>query len=208
MAGKSTYGGKFFNPDEKQITTIGTGYVANYLAGGDVERAGATLTNKRVYFSGRIFSRNDKGKISSTKQRKVVNVRDVTGVGYTQYDPIHYILIGIVVFILGITAYRMTGDTWFGEFQASEFGNLCLAGGIVVGVVYVIMFFVKRKTLLSIEYAGGNIAFDVRWFSSEEADIFIRNIHLAKDKIYSVAAIEQGFVTGNNNNDADEIPDL
>ena len=61
--------------------------------------------------------------------------------------------------------------------------------------------FLYRKILLSIEYAGGNIAFDVRWFQSSEGDNFIRNIHLAKDKLYSTTAIDQGFIDEDDTGD-------
>jgi hypothetical protein len=69
------------------------------------------------------------------------------------------------------------------------------------------MYSIYRKTLLTIEYAGGNIAFDARWLQAKEQDTFIRNIHLAKDKLVSMTAVEQGFVSGDNEV-ADEIPDL
>jgi hypothetical protein len=62
-------------------------------------------------------------------------------------------------------------------------------------------------TLLTIEYAGGNIAFDVRWLQKHEQDDFIRNIHLAKDNLYGKAAALQGFVSTDDEAD-NSIPDL
>ena len=214
MANSNTYGGKFCSPDERQITTIGTGYIANFLSGGGVEQAGATLTNKRIYFSGKVFSLNDKGHLSSIKQRKIVNVRDVTGVGYIQYNPIQYVIWSLIALISGIMALALTmeqhGGGW-GQPATSSPSSIGIGGitiGILVFVMLMALFFLYRKTLLSIEYAGGNIAFDSRWLQSNEEDTFIRNIHLAKDKLYSVTAVEQGFISGGNDIDADDIPDL
>ena len=34
MADGSAYGGQFCSPDERSITTLGTGYVANFLSSG------------------------------------------------------------------------------------------------------------------------------------------------------------------------------
>ena len=207
MAARNIYVGKFCSPDERQITTIGTGYIANFLSGGVVEQAGATLTNKRIYFSGKVFSLNDKGHLSSVKQRKIVNVRDVTGVGYIQYNPIQYIVWSILALISGIMTFALTGNQTRQGWEPSGLGSGGIAIGILVFIVLIALFFLYRKTLLSIEYAGGNIAFDARWLQSNEQDTFIRNIHLAKDKLYSVAAVEQGFVSGNEI-DADDIPEL
>ncbi len=76
--------------------------------------------------------------------------------------------------------------------------------GFILALVFLIIYFIKRKTLLCIEYAGGNIAFDVKWIPKHEQEDFIRNVHLAKDKAYSNAAVDQGFVS----KEEDPIPDL
>ena len=208
MAVRNTYGGKFCSPDERQIATIGTSYIANFLSGGGAKQAGATLTNRRIYFSGKVFSFNDNGHLSSVKQRKIVNVRDVTGVGYIQYNPIQYLVWGFAVLIFGIMVFALTGTSTWQGWEPSPLGIGGLVTGMQVSICLIVLFFLYRKTLLSIEYAGGNIAFDARWLQSNEEDTFIRNIHLAKDKLYSVAAVEQGFVGGGEEIDADDTPDL
>ena len=186
MTTGNTYGGTFCAPDERQITTIGTGYIANYLSGGGATQEGATLTNKRIYFSGKIYEIGSNRRLSSIKTRKIVNVRDVTGVGYVQYNPIFYLVIATIVFAVGF----LLGTTFIGEII---FGGSTIGLGALVAVYLIWEYFANRKTLMSIEYAGGNIGFEVRWQQSSEDDDFIRNIHLAKDKLYSTAAVAQGF---------------
>jgi hypothetical protein len=195
IAGKSKYGGKFCSPNERQITTLGTGYIANFISGGSAEKAGATLTNKRIYFSGNTFSFNDKGQLTSIKAQKIVNVRDVTGVGYTMFSPIQYIIYAVVALVVGVAAFAGTGSTDLrGVWSSADLGFMALGIGAAVAIICIVYFNSLRKSLLCIEYAGGNIAFEVRWFKPDEQDNFIRNIHLAKDKLYSRAAVEQGFV--------------
>jgi len=198
MNNSSKYGGTFFAPDEHQICTIGTGYLANTISGAGNKRAGATLTNKRVYFSGSVYSLNNKGRFVSINQRKIVNNRDITGTGYVFYRPLHYVWRSIVSLVLGIVI-----SLYLGSHEASMFP---LAIGIVLFAVFLVSYFIKRMTLLCVEYAGGNIAFDVRWIQKHEQDDFIRNIHLTKDIVYSKSAVEQGFVS--NIDDEDQIPDL
>ena len=202
MNNSSKYGGTFFAPDEHQICTIGTGYLANTISGAGNKRAGATLTNKRVYFSGSVYSLNNKGRFVSLRQRKVVNTRDITGTGYVFYRPLHYIWWSVLSVILGIILSIFMSATT-GDDGASI---MFMALGFILFIVFLVMYFIKRMTLLCVEYAGGNIAFDVRWIQQQEQDDFIRNIHLAKDNIYRKAAVEQGFVSSSD--DEDEIPDL
>jgi len=194
MNNSNTYGGVFCTPDERQVSTLGTGYYANYVSGGGINRAGSTLTNKRVYFSGSVYTRNAKGRFVSFKQRKIVNTRDVTGTGYDFYRPLYLIWWGILSAIASIFVSIYFENPYF------------LLLGLVLLITFIIAYFIKRKTLLSIEYAGGNIAFDVRWIQKHEQDDFIRNIHLVKDNLYSNAAELQGFVTAESLVDA--VPEL
>ncbi|MCL1997145.1 MAG: zinc ribbon domain-containing protein [Turicibacter sp.] len=197
MENGNTYGGKFFSPDENQITTLGTGYIANFLSGGGVEQSGATLTNKRVYFSGKTFSLNDGGKLIRVLQRKVVNVQDVTGVGYVYYSPIQYLIYAGIAFVIGVIVHL-----WLGATIEENFTGIAI--GIVVCLSFIGIYYLKRMTLLSIEYAGGNISFDVSWFQDLEGDNFIRNIHLVKD-LYSATAIDQNFVEGDGYENYDDM---
>ena len=199
MENSNVYGGKFCSPNEQQITTLGTGFIANFISGEGAESAGATLTNKRVYFSGKAYSL-DGGKLASVKHQKIVNVRDITGAGYALYKPVHLLVIAVIALILGLIGFSL-------ELFGAEV--LLGTGGIICAIAFGVSYFLKIKTLLSIEYAGGNIAFDAKLLAMNEQDNFIRNIHLAKDKLYSTAASAQGFLGGGDNNEpADEIPEL
>jgi hypothetical protein len=171
---------EFCSLDERAITTLGTGYVASFVAAGYMNRVGATVTNKRVYFSGTSFHLNSKGKPVQEKEQKIVNIRDVTSTGYKLYSPIHYLIAGGLAglgVLLGVNAV-----------VGFEEGIMAGLAPVIIGIV---LYHLYRKTLMCIEYPCGNIAFDVRWFEEGEPDAFIRNIHLLKDKIYSAAAAEQ-----------------
>ena len=188
MTNGNIYGGYFVSPDEKQISTIGTGYVANFVSGSGVYRAGATQTNKRVYFSGSIYFRDGRGKFAALNQRKIVNIRDITGTGYDFYKPLHLILWSILFLVASIVCFALVDEV---SETFIPFGIL----GIILCISMFISYFMRKMTLLSIEYAGGIIAFNVKWMQQHEQDHFIQNIHLAKDKLFSTAAADQGFVT-------------
>jgi len=207
VSNKNVYGGQFCSPDERQISTIGTGYLANYVSGSGSKRAGATLTNKRVYFSGKVFTFVGR-RLSLLSRRQIVNTRDITGTGYDFYRPIRYIILAIFFLIAGLIGSAST------DFDD---GGVFLVVGAVLFIVFLIIYFNKRLTLMFIEYAGGNIAFNVKWIQKHEQDDFMRNIHLAKDNLYSKSAEAQGFISGVadafsqntvGGGTPDEIPDL
>lgn len=202
MNNSSKYGGTFCASGERQISTIGTGYLANSMSGAGAKRAGATMTDKRVYFSGSVYSLNHKGRFVSLNQRKIVNTRDITGTGYVFYRPLHYIWWSFLSLILGFIGMAYLSN----QRSSEESSFIPLVLGFILFIVFMITYFSKRMTLLCVEYAGGNIAFDVRWIQKQEQDDFIRNIHLAKDNLYGKSAVEQGFVS--DTNDADLIPEL
>lgn len=198
---RNVYGGQFFSPDERQICTIGTGYLANYMAGGQGKRAGATLTNKRVYFSGTVYTFIN-GRFSALNRRQIINTRDITGTGYDFYRPIGWIIAAVLSALAGLVV------------AFSIYPALLIVGAILC-IIFIIIYSNQRMTLIFIEYAGGVggiIAFDIRWIQKREQDDFMRSIHLVKDNLYKNAAEAQGFVSTKNSGagsfTVDEIPDL
>ncbi|MCL2198071.1 MAG: hypothetical protein FWB80_04030 [Defluviitaleaceae bacterium] len=180
MTGGNIYGGKFFSKNEQEICSIGTGYVANFVSGGGADRAGATLTNKRVYFSGSTFFIDAKGDPVQLKQRKVINTCDITGTSYLFFNPINYVIFAAITVLGGISSVLFFGGA------ASLIG---LVVSLVVAGIMGVKYYLGRLTLISIEYAGGSIAFDVRWIQPHEQDNFIRNVHLAKDAIHGALTV-------------------
>ncbi len=49
--------------------------------------------------------------------------------------------------------------------------------------IYCFFMYQKSKvSLITIQYAGGEIGFDKKWFTPQEIDLFQKQLHLAKDK--------------------------
>jgi len=151
---------KFCSSDEQEISTLGAGYQL-----GDQLEVGATLTNKRIYYSAGL-------------EKKVVGVHDVTGVGFKKLNPTQYIVYAVLGLISGIVAY-------FLEFV----GELGVSIGIGVFIIFLIVYFVSRRAVFLIEYAGGKIEFYVEWAQSDKLRTFVYNIHLVKDKQLNITEI-------------------
>lgn len=64
-------------------------------------------------------------------------------------------------------------------------------GGYVVVILVILVLFAmfcffmyqrSKVSMITIQYAGGEIGFDKKWFTQQEIDLFEKQIRLAKDK--------------------------
>ena len=72
----------FVDANEKEISTLGSNYLRNFLSTGSLENGFCTVTDKRVYFRGKCYTKSG-NNYKSTKEEKTVDLKDVTGTGFT-----------------------------------------------------------------------------------------------------------------------------
>ena len=166
----------FVNKNERLISTLGNSYIQNFISTGILSKGFSFITDKRVYFQGKSYNvfYNNSGnpKIVKNSRSQIVDLKDVTGTEIKHYNPIHYLIIAIVFFI--------------GLIFTLSFGrNFYIFGYYIIPIIlaYVFLYFKNKISLISIQYAGGEIAFDIRWFSQNEIDNFQKQLRLAKDNV-------------------------
>lgn len=73
---------------------------------------------------------------------------------------------------------------------------------IIMSVLFYFIYYKSKKAIISIQYAGGEIAFDVKWFSQQEVDDFQRQLRLAKDMSLEEAenVTREKYINAMNNN--------
>lgn len=105
----------FVNRDEKYISSLGNGYIMNYLASGSLSRGFAVISNKRVYFRGSCFSGQGKSLVKTDEER-TVDIKDVTGSGFIYRRYIGVLLglfIALAVLLSGIARCTVfLANTW------------------------------------------------------------------------------------------------
>ena len=176
--------GQFCTQDEQVIATLGNGYVADFLPCSGEERPGATLTNKRIYFSGKSYMFDQRGQLTPIRSREIIDVRDVTGVGFKQFEPVQYLIGAAVAVFLGILFTALSAQpvplastsTWV----ITGFGFWSIGMGALFCAVLLITYFSNRKTLFVIHYTGGTLAIEASILRSEEQNTFMHGIHAAK----------------------------
>lgn len=189
----------FASRDEKYITSLGNGYIMNYLTNGSMSKGFAFITDKRVYFKGSCLSGTGKNLVKTNEER-TVDVKNITGSGFI-YRRYLGILIALFISLLASLAGAVWG-VWLsflsgsmnmsapdpsGASAGSSLNTFC-APIAILGISLVIAccigiknYLLKRKTLFRIEYAGGCIAFDVSFYAKAEIDDFQKQLRRVKD---------------------------
>lgn len=78
---RKKFAGYFVSQDEQYISSLGNGYIMNFLADGALKRGFAVISNKRVYFRGSCYSGQGKSLVKTDEER-TVDIKDVTGSGF------------------------------------------------------------------------------------------------------------------------------
>ena len=170
----------FMSPNEKLVATLGNNYIQNYLHNGSVRNGFAVVSDKRAYFYGTSYtiSYNGRGNPNANKMSRsqVVDLKDVTGSGFIRMVNIGYAVLAWALVIISIFLIMLLYDI---EEGLAVIGGLAALSAILF-LIY--QYYDNKLSLISIQYAGGKIAFDIRWFSGQEINNFHQQLRLAKDK--------------------------
>ena len=176
----------FSNPNEKLITTLGNSYIQNYFANGSISRGFAVVSNRRAYFRGTSYdiSYDNRGKkrVNKTARSRIVDLKDITGTGYDSTREVSLLWSGWILLIIALVMAISSGTSQSSDDTAgilSAMAIVLLFGALIAFFAY----FRSRLTLISIQYAGGEIAFNVNWFPQAEMDDFQKQLRLAKDDL-------------------------
>ncbi len=156
----------FMSPNEKLVAILGNSYLENFFHSGNIKRGFAVASDKRVYFQGKKYYVGENGEIEENYNSRVVDLRDVTGTGFDSFVDNGWLFLGIGNIVIGI---------------------LLLA--IIIGIplllyaAYCIYRYYKSKhSFIIIQYAGGEIGYELKWFGNQEIELFQKQLRLAKDK--------------------------
>lgn len=187
----------FMSPNEKLVTVLGNSYVENFFQDGTVRNGFAVVSDKRAYFQGNNYyiSHDAKGnkKVIKNQQSRTVDLKDVTGTGTDSYSNIAWKIWGVIsliIVVLGlITFWNMTAHA-VAEIEPVSAGTTSIKSVSYIWLLLLLIFPIfcffmyqrSKVSLITIQYAGGEIGFDKNWFTQQEIDLFQKQLRLAKDK--------------------------
>lgn len=91
----------FLSPNEKMVTVLGNSYFQNFLKMGTIDQGYVIVSDTRVYFRGTSYDIGD-GGIIQLKQSQIVDLQDITGVGFDSGVDKSWIFLGIKNFLIGL----------------------------------------------------------------------------------------------------------
>lgn len=160
----------FVEPDEKVIMSIGNSTLQNFFTNGFIGTTGATLTNKRFYYSGKAVS---PGSAIMQKTKCIVELSEVTGVEIIHKDKMFLsILLAAIMQILAIAA----------------FATKLVPAGIILEVFVLIAVgigILSIKNTLCVMFKGGSIMFSVKLFGMDLCSEFLRLTLIARKNYIS-----------------------
>lgn len=184
---KEKFGKIFMSQNEEYISSLGNGYIANYLAGKAIKKGFAVISDKRVYFKGSVLNKIGKVYVKNNEER-IVDIKDITGTGFIYrkvYGQLAKIIISLIlmVFIFGYFFLGFKDHNFITTEEACASGVLMgtLLSGIASLVLLMFNYLKKRKGYFEIQYAGGQIAFDTSFYAQVELEDFQKQLRRVKD---------------------------
>ena len=179
----SKYAKLFASPKEKYICSLGNSYIETFLSTGGLGNGFAVMSDKRIYFKGRTFYFDQKNHLKGQSEAKTVDLKDVTGTSVQNFFPVSLLTAAIILLVAGFLMLIASASMHSGAGAAM----VALAVFPLVGGIFaMVAFFLQKSNILKIEFAGGCIAFKLKFYSEAECNNFQKQLRIAKD-----AAIEE-----------------
>lgn len=198
---KTKFNKLFSEPAEQYIASIGNGYIVNFLSGSGFESGFAAISNKRVYFRGKCYYLEN-GKVKRNFEERVVDLKDVTGTGYTRVDPLYLVAFSFISLLVTILSLIQTES-----MQTWRVFLLIIA--LASYFFFLLRYFLNRRDYFEIAFAGGRIAFDINLYAKSEIDDFQKQLRIAKDNVVETAPVQKAaeppIVQHGNSSTADEL---
>jgi hypothetical protein len=168
--------GIFHNEAEILKGILGQSFFTSVISEGSLKKSVMILTDKRLYQKGRIYEKNQYGKLVKSIGNKTINVCDITGTSFHTFNNVLQKIMGIICIVIGV----------FGLFlelnRTSEYGSMIAFLLLIFGVFNLIAYFATKQKYFLVEYAGGSIATSCNWYSMNEIEDFQKLLSIVKDE--------------------------
>lgn len=163
----------FYDVNEEIIAILGQGFVTNFLFSGNISKTILILTNKRLYREGKAYAPSVMGK---AKVSSVVNVEDVRATHFLDITHKGVVIFGAIIFLIGI----VIGVAADGRHQ----GDIIITGTFlsIIGIIFYFIGLLSKKRLFLIEYVGGQIMVDCKWYPELELREFQKAINKIREE--------------------------
>ena len=117
---------------------------------------------------------------------RTIDVKDVTGTGIDSFSEPLNLVYAILMLLLGVflalCSIFVFSDITTNRVVINPIWVIFFILGLGFHVFFLFKWFQSQVECILVQYAGGEIAFDLQWFSEEELESFQRLIRIAKDQ--------------------------
>ena len=158
----------FMENSEKYITSIGNNYIQDYIVNGTLSKGIVLVSNKRVYFKGECYYELGK-KMYKQNEERVVDLKDITGTGYTtrKVTWMKNLAISLFLYWLVIFTIGMSGLV-DGSGPLLDFMGVTATFALLLAIACLIVYSTSKNSMFEISYAGGKILFNLAWYEKNE----------------------------------------
>ena len=190
----------FVDANEKEISTLGSNYLRNFLSTGSLENGFCIVTDKRVYFRGKCYTKSG-NNYKSTKEEKTVDLKDVTGTGFTFIKRFWLMILAILctIWAVVLTFSLVASLPELNESEGWSSILLVIFVAILPTIVLWGLYWFLKVKVFEISFAGGKIAFKASSYNENEVNNFQRALRQAKDNY------KEAPNTVSNSSGADEL---
>lgn len=150
---QSPAGNRFVDPDEKALLTIGNDYFTSIVSGGGLSKLDMTLTNRRFYYRGSVYTG---ATLRKHKGQFCVELGDITATR-EQYEPVSIVTMAIIAIVTIAVAIS------FGQFS----GSLAFVA-VLIGALVALAYYLTRVHLYIVYFAGGAFGIPTRMIGEQK----------------------------------------
>jgi hypothetical protein len=163
--------------EEMEIARLGNGYVSNVFGAGASNSTGVTLTDKRLYLSGKLFKGEFGRKLKKTTSTCTVDLQDIIGMEFKRQKTTGLLITAIIFSVFDLLLF-------FGIVSgsgANAFALLLIMMFFIAPIGIFIAYFSTGATLFVVNSRNGSIGFDVRFAGHRTVESFAGSIQTVKN---------------------------
>ena len=150
-------------------------YTSHLISNGNFGSTYCVLTDKRVYHKGVFSTILTNGRFATGEN--VIEVKKISATSFSVCKHPVLAILGVLFLLVAAAAFvfNMTEVSWLDE----NLGKILMIGGIVLGLLFIILYLGMQRKLFRIVYCGGELSLQLNRVSVKSIRAFSAAVHAA-----------------------------
>ena len=150
-------------------------YTSHLISNGNFGSTYCVLTDKRVYHKGVFSTILTNGRFATGEN--VIEVKKISATSFSVCKHPVLAILGVLFFLVAAAAFvfNTMEVSWFNE----DLGKILMIGGIVLGLLFIVLYLGMQKKSFRIVYCGGELSLQLNRVSVKSIRAFSAAVHAA-----------------------------